>query len=63
MELKRYTALAFGCADQPENYVQGGYAYCKEDDTHYITRVELLESGVHLPCFLRVEPTTIKRID
>lgn len=58
MEKFKFKAQVFG-ADQ---YIEGGYVYCKEDDTHYIGRVEY-RNGIHAPCYLRVEPTTLEMVD
>ena len=58
MEKIRFRAQALGT----DEYIEGGYVYCKEDDTHYIGRIEC-RNGVHLPCYLRVEPTTLEMIN
>lgn len=55
MEKFKFKAKALGT----DKYIEGGYVYCKEDDTHYIGRVEY-RNGVHIPCYLRINPDTLQ---
>ena len=57
MEKIRFKAQALGT----DKYVEGGYVYCKDDDTHYIGRVEF-RNNIHLPCYLRIDPDTLEII-